>query len=192
MVKRFIAAALLTLSIASPATAEGEYSRDAFMKSWASQGWNAEFGCRMDTRDLVLINAAKFAEGRIEISVNKSGGCTVVSLDYFDSYTGKMLDNVAGRSVDVDHVVSLADAWRSGADKWTAERRKEFANDLRNLRAANAHDNRSKGDSDLTEWMPLQGRCEYAKQYESVKAIYGLTITAAQHAATLTACNGSL
>ena len=32
--------------------------------------------------------------------------------------------------VDIDHVVPLAEAWRSGADSWTTDRRRAFANDL--------------------------------------------------------------
>jgi hypothetical protein len=34
--------------------------------------------------------------------------------------------------VDIDHLVPLAEAWRSGAGKWTTSRRTEFANDLTN------------------------------------------------------------
>lgn len=32
--------------------------------------------------------------------------------------------------VHIDHIVALAEAWRSGADSWTTERRQRFANDL--------------------------------------------------------------
>jgi hypothetical protein len=40
----------------------------------------------------------------------------------------------AGR-VDVDHVVALANAWRSGGKRWTRERRRNFGNDLEGLPA---------------------------------------------------------
>jgi len=35
--------------------------------------------------------------------------------------------------VDIDHVVPLGNAWRSGARRWTEARRRAFANDPRNL-----------------------------------------------------------
>ena len=34
--------------------------------------------------------------------------------------------------VDIDHVVPLSNAWKSGAADWTTARREEFANDLDN------------------------------------------------------------
>lgn len=58
------------------------------------------------------------------------------------------------RDVSVDHMVPLANAWRSGASEWTEERREDFANDLARgqLIAVTASSNSSKGDSDPSEW----------------------------------------
>ncbi|MER5326250.1 hypothetical protein [Streptosporangium roseum] len=36
----------------------------------------------------------------------------------------------AASDVDIDHFVSLAEAWRSGASGWTTSKRQSFANDL--------------------------------------------------------------
>ena len=46
--------------------------------------------------------------------------------------------------VQIDHVVALADAWRSGAWQWDAQRRQEFANDPENLLAVDGQANEDK------------------------------------------------
>ncbi len=52
----------------------------------------------------------------------------------------------------MDHIVSAAEAWESGASQWTEAKRREFGADRRNLTAARDCVNRSKGASDLAEW----------------------------------------
>jgi uncharacterized protein DUF1524 len=83
--------------------------------------------------------------------------------------------------VQIDHIVPLADAWRSGADKWTTDQRKAFANDLTDpqLIASSAQQNESKGDSDPSEWKPaLQSYwCLYARDWIDDKTVWKLTIT---------------
>lgn len=82
---------------------------------------------------------------------------------------------------DIDHMVPLANAWRSGAGSWTAERRKAFANDLPRpqLLAVSAATNRSKGDQGPDEWQPpAKGYwCTYATAWTNVKSTYQLTVT---------------
>src|SRR5689334_17544925 len=59
--------------------------------------------------------------------------------------------------LDVDHVVALAEAWRSGASTWDAARRRDFANDLDEplaLIAVSGSSNRSKSDRDPSSWRP--------------------------------------
>ena len=71
-------------------------------------------------------------------------------------------------------MVPLANAWRSGAGKWTEEQRTEFANDLTRpqLMAVSAASNRSKGDQDPSQWKPPQKDywCEYAQRWIAVKS----------------------
>ncbi len=62
---------------------------------------------------------------------------------------------------DIDPLVPLAEAWDSGARRWTAGTRQRFANDLadnRSLVAVTASFNRSKSDRDPAGWMPRYGK----------------------------------
>ncbi len=91
-------------------------------------------------------------------------------------------------ALDVDHLVPLAEAHRSGAWSWTAEQRRAFANDLDDpdhLIAVTAFTNRSKGDRDPAEWKPPDPNswCRYATSWVKVKARYELTVDAAERMA---------
>jgi hypothetical protein len=78
----------------------------------------------------------------------------------------------------IDHVVPLADAWRTGADQWTAAQRKAFGNDLTDaqLIIASSSSNSSKDDKDPSEWKPPNTAywCTYGEEYVSVKYAFHL------------------
>ena len=82
---------------------------------------------------------------------------------------------------DVDHVVALAEAWRSGAATWDPQRRSAFANDLddpRSLIAVSASSNRSKSDRDPSGWLPpdASNRCDYVTSWMAVKLRWDLAV----------------
>jgi hypothetical protein len=82
--------------------------------------------------------------------------------------------------LDIDHLVPLAEAWRSGASRWDPARRAAFANDLdapQTLIAVTAATNRSKSDSDPSDWQPPNTSywCTYASDWVAVKLRWGLT-----------------
>lgn len=133
-----------------------------------------------------------------------SGGCTtrqsVLKRDGIDVVVGPNCQPVAGRwyspydhvtlysadQVDIDHVVPLAEAWRSGAYAWTAEQRRAFANGLGGpqLRAVSATVNRAKGDQDPARWKPRPAyHCTYAKMWIRTKYRWNLTVQPAERAA---------
>ena len=100
-------------------------------------------------------------------------------------YDGKVLDSPT--KVDIDHMVPLANAWRSGASAWTTERRSDFANDLDDpqLMAVSATSNRSKGDQDPSTWKPTDhgAWCVYAQDWIAVKTHWKLSVTTAEKSA---------
>ena len=140
------------------------YSRDAFGSGWADTD-----GDCLDTRAEILI-----ASSSIRPTLAGSG-CSVVSGRWRDAYTGATVSDA--RSLDIDHVVPLAEAWRSGAWKWSDDRRERFANETgKELLPVNASLNRSKGDQDPADWLPPNGsaRCAYATRWIAIKRRWGL------------------
>jgi hypothetical protein len=89
--------------------------------------------------------------------------------------------------VDIDHVVPLAEAWRSGAGAWTASVRQAFANDLDypQLIAVTDNVNQSKGDQDPSAWQPPEWAywCAYAQMWIRVKYVWGLRLQDAEKSA---------
>ncbi|WP_241562016.1 HNH endonuclease family protein [Streptomyces hoynatensis] len=111
--------------------------------------------------------------------------CRPTSGTWHSPYDGATLD--APSEVDIDHVVPLAESWRSGAAGWTEDRRRSFANDLENpqLIAVSAAANRSKGDQDPADWQPVEEsyHCTYAAMWIDVKYEWGLTVDEEERAA---------
>jgi hypothetical protein len=158
-------AALATLKVA-PAQPMTGYSREKF-PHWKSAGTNC------DVRDTVLARDGKDV---------KLDGCNVTGGTWFSVYDGQT--HTEPLKVDIDHMVPLANAWRSGADAWTNDKRSLFANDLERpqLFAVSAASNRSKGDQDPSLWKPPSKDyyCQYAQDWITVKSHWQLTITAAE------------
>ncbi|GHI04581.1 hypothetical protein Scel_29020 [Streptomyces cellostaticus] len=81
--------------------------------------WAKVYG-QCDTREVVLARDGK--------GVTQDSLCRAVAGTWYSPYDGKTLD--AASKVDVDHLVPISNAWKSGADLWTTDKRKAFANDL--------------------------------------------------------------
>ena len=90
--------------------------------------------------------------------------------------------------MQIDHVVALADSWVKGAQSWSADVRRAFANDPRNLLAVSGWVNAQKGSGDTATWLPPNKiyRCEYVARQVEVKRLYGLWVTKAEQAAMIT------
>lgn len=111
--------------------------------------------------------------------------CVVLAGTLVDPYTGTRIAfrKEHATEVGIDHIIPLARAWDLGASTWPAERRRDFANDPRNLLAVSGPANSSKGDQGPGEWLPINAayRCEYLARYMVVAAAYDLPITQADH-----------
>lgn len=117
--------------------------------------------------------------------VEQANGCQPKSGSWYSAYDGKTVTAVA--QATIDHVVPLAEAWRSGADHWSPSQRKAFGNDLKDpqLVIASQRSNSSKGDSGPEEWKPADHGdwCTYATDYVEVKHHWKLTTTTAERSA---------
>ncbi len=128
-----------------------------------------------DARQEVLIE-----ESVIEVTFTDERRCRVLMGEWLDPYTGETL--TAPRGLDIDHMVPLANAYRSGAWEWDADRRRAYANDLtyaNHLIAVSASANRSKSDRGPEEWRPPNEVywCQYATDWITIKADWGLSAT---------------
>jgi hypothetical protein len=107
--------------------------------------------------------------------------CKLTGGKWLSAYDGKTITNAS--LLDVDHMVPLAEAWRSGAWEWSAKKRQDYANDLEESRALIAvtlSTNRSEGDKDPAKWMPLIGQCNYVSNWIAIKWRYDLTVDVAE------------
>ncbi|MFF2050743.1 HNH endonuclease family protein [Leifsonia sp. NPDC058194] len=145
------------------------------------EAWRDVDGNGCGTRDDIL--------ARDLVDVVRSGDCTVVSGTLDDPYTGTRIAFTRGPEtsarVQIDHVVPLLDAWRTGARALTQEQRVRLANDPLNLVAVDGPTNQRKGAGDAATWLPPAKayRCTYAARQVAVKAAYALWVVPAERAA---------
>ena len=141
---------------------------------------------RCDTRKEVLIQEA--------VALPKlSSGCVLIGGKWISSYDALATTDYS--TLDIDHMVPLSEAWRSGAWKWSPAQREAFANDLtdpRALIAVTASLNRQKSDQDPSTWMPPENKCLYVSNWIAIKVRYSLTVDSAEANALtslVTQCN---
>ncbi|QNP63093.1 HNH endonuclease family protein [Streptomyces genisteinicus] len=167
---------LSQLTVAAEGSSSG-YSRDLF-PHWITQSG----AC--NTREVVL--------KRDGSNVQQDSSCAAVSGSWFSPYDGATWS--AASDVDIDHVVPLAEAWRSGANSWSTSTRQAFANDLTRpqLIAVTDNVNQSKGDQDPADWMPSVSsyRCVYARMWVHTKHHWNLKVDSAEKSALQSVLNG--
>lgn len=171
------ARAMLRANEVSAAGGMSGYAREAF-PHWAADG--TEFGWEepegsCDVRDDALIRDGRGVEFDEE--------CSISSGEWLDPYTGTTLADSG--DVDIDHVVPLANAWRSGADEWGESQRERYANDPGVLLSVDDATNQIKGDKGPEAWQPpnFDYRCEYARRWISIKDEWSLSVNAREKAA---------
>ncbi len=149
------------------------YSRSAFGPQWSDVDRN---GC--DTRNDILKRDLTDIVFRA-----KTRDCVVETGKLLDPFSNTVIDFVRGEKtsmlVQIDHVVSLSNAWQTGIFKANLKTRTEFANDPLNLLAVKGSLNSQKGDGDAATWLPPNKsfRCNYVALQVKVKAKYGLWVT---------------
>ncbi|MFD5830104.1 HNH endonuclease family protein [Lentzea sp. NPDC060358] len=168
---------LAALPVATPGRLDG-YVRDCDDGKACvfGQPWFDADGDGCDQRSQVLARDLTNVE-------RKQGRCGVQSGTLDDPYTGSQISGTS--KIQIDHVVPLAEMWRSGAAAWPQDKRVAAANDLRNLVAVSGKVNQSKSDKTPDEWMPPNSgyACSYGRMYVTVKTAYGLSVAPAERSA---------
>ncbi|MGK5628240.1 HNH endonuclease family protein [Streptomyces sp. URMC 123] len=156
-------------------TVRAEGSSDGYSRSKFPH-WSTQSGT-CNTREVVL--------KRDGTGVEQDASCAAVKGTWYSPFDGATWH--AASDVDIDHLVPLSEAWKSGANTWTTARRQEFANDLTRsqLIAVTDNVNQEKGDKDPAEWLPpLAGyHCTYARMWVWTKHHYGLSVDSAEKGA---------
>ncbi|GAA4538746.1 HNH endonuclease family protein [Amycolatopsis samaneae] len=160
---------LATLKVAPDGSMSG-YSRTKF-PHWIDQGNNC------NTREVVL--------KRDGTNVKTGSDCAPTSGTWKSPYDGGTWSKPS--DVDIDHVVPLANAWRTGAAAWTTAQRQAYANDLNDpqLIAVTDNVNQEKGDKSPDAWKPplTSYWCTYASMWVAVKHKFKLTVNSAEKSA---------
>jgi len=186
-------AVLVTLPVKGRAPKTG-YSRAEFGDAWTDDvdvagGHN---GC--DTRNDIL--------GRDLLQTTfkpRTRDCVVLTGVLHDPYSAKSVSfsrSADAAAVQIDHVVALSNAWQTGAQQLSAERRQDLANDPANLQATTRAMNAQKSDGDAATWLPANKnyRCSYVARQITAKSVYGLWVTPAERVAmigVLTGCGAT-
>ncbi|WP_212652715.1 HNH endonuclease family protein [Marinomonas sp. CT5] len=142
-----------------------KYSRDEFGRGWADEDKDCQ-----NTRQEILIS---LSTAPVRFSDDRE--CRVTFGRWISMYSGEVIFDAS--KIDIDHIVPLKWAWDNGADKWSKEKREQFANDPVNLVAVEASLNRQKGAKGLDEWQPPKNQTQYKARYERVLKKYGIQIT---------------
>lgn len=155
------------------------YDRDRYFG-----GWGDTDGDCQNSRHEVLI-----AEGTgVGLSASR---CTVTSGSWRSFYDGRTY--TGPQSVQIDHLVPVSEAWDSGAQRWTQQRRVRFYNDLGVAYALNTISeplNQAKADKGPEAWMPPANRCRYVEVWTAMKHRWGLSVDSTERSALVRYADG--
>ena len=160
---------VLKLKVAEANSGNPKYDRD----EW--RHWTDEDGDCQDARQETLI-----AESTQPVVFTGDEQCRVQSGLWIGPYTGTVVTDPS--DLDIDHMVPLANAHRSGGHSWSKARKSAFANSLAypgHLIATTARANRAKGAKGPEEWRPpvTDYWCQYAVDWIEIKRSWDLTAT---------------
>lgn len=154
----------LTVSCAQ-AEVEGKYYRKNW-KHWTDQNQNC-----LNTRAEILK-----LRSLVPVLMNKKG-CKVITGKWNDYYFPE--EHTVAKKIDIDHLIPLMNAHRTGGQIWNKKQKEVFANDPENLVITNREYNRRKGAKGIDAWLPLHKdyACKYVKDWIKIKQKYSLIIT---------------
>ncbi len=160
-----------------PSPAEN-YNRKKHYGKWFD---DPEDGKCQNTRAKVLIR-----DSEVPVTFTNDHDCTVATGKWYDPYTGDAF--YSARDIEIDHMVPLKNSYISGGYEWNSRQRCLYANYTgysAHLIAASGIENQDKLDHTPEEYMPPNSkyRCEYIKNWLSIKMIWKLRLTDSEKAA---------
>jgi hypothetical protein len=164
-----VLARIAALAVA-PRSAPEPYRRARFGTDWTDDDRDCH-----DARAEVLMR-----DSRAPVTF-RPNGCTVDTGSWVDPWNGTA--STLASAFQIDHTVPLANAWVTGAWRWTDTERRRFANDLTDpdtLLALEGSNNIAKSDKTPDAWRPQlrSSWCRYADAWSRIKGTWQLTVTA--------------
>ena len=159
-----------------------EYDRSNDYPTW--QDWDGD--CQSNRHE--VLESEHIDDDSNHPLVFSSDGCFVNSGKWFDPYDN--LYYFSSSEVQIDHVVALFEAHKSGAWSFPASRKLKFANNIDFddlLIAVGGSSNASKGSSDPSDWMPDNSsyHCEYLNKWLNIKSEFRLSLDSDEREAIL-------
>lgn len=150
--------------------------------------WSDADGDCQNTRHELLVS-----QSLTEVTFAAEDECIVMRGTWYGKYSGNIFND--SKELDLDHIVPLKFAHGHGGDKWSRDKKREFANDIDNLLLVSASLNRQKGAKGPDKWLPPNHpyRCEYISHFNTVMTKYGLTYIPSEQRIInrmVNACNG--
>ena len=93
-----------------------------------------------------------------------------------DPYEQKVITGTS----EIDHTVSIREAFGSGGHSWSKEKKNKFSHDTANLLPLMKATNRAKGASDITGWKPKYNQESMALTQERIKKKWDLSADPAE------------
>ncbi len=126
--------------------------------------------CQNTRAEILIARSSK------TVSFKGKKRCTVLSGEWEDFYYPEKITEAS--KIQIDHIVPLKNAFDSGGDSWTNEKKKLFANDYENLVITSSKTNQQKGSLGIEAWLPINKElsCRYLERWIYIKTKYGLNI----------------
>lgn len=175
-----VTAALKMLDALKIRESKPDPNAPAYDRKALSLKWDRIATLGADVKDFMLARAMNPASLRFD-----ADGFTVKHGQMTDPYTGEYITfeqvrNKQNRVIELDHVVALADAFRSGASRWKSDSRTwlNLYNDPGNLIATDKSANAKKGDQHAGKWLPARHsfRARYVIMQIQIKTRYRLSV----------------
>lgn len=132
--------------------------------------------CQSTRQEMLVLTS------RQTVSFTNPRNCVVRTGEWLDEYTGKVF--TVAVQLEVDHIIPRLYAHSHGGDRWSAQKKLQFANDPMNLMLVEKREQRRKQDRGPTRYLPPREEfhCQYARTWEAIADKYDLQLASRDRA----------
>ena len=157
------------------------YRRHDYMDYWVDKDGD----CRNLRHEMLMRQSLE------EVTFKNTKNCIVEGGLWVDPYTNKSIRLAS--DLDMDHVIPLAYAHKSGGAIWTTSKKRRFAMDETNLLLVDDGENSLKGAKGPSQYLPIKSfQCDYARIWQTVSEKYKLDLSSADQTMLASVLNNCL